>query len=60
MEYRSVIELDNKTRYDGEWIEGQEIRQGRGRQIWPDGSLYEGWWKDDKKNGKCRLIHADG
>ena len=29
-------------------------------QIWPDGSLYEGYWKDAKANGKGRLIHADG
>ena len=60
LEYRSVTELENKTRYDGEWIEGQEIRQGRGRQIWHDGSLYEGWFKDDKRNGKGRHINADG
>jgi hypothetical protein len=22
--------------------------------------MYEGWWKDNKANGKGRLIHADG
>jgi len=22
--------------------------------------LYEGWWMDNKANGKGRLIHADG
>ena len=36
------------------------IRQGQGIQIWPDGSMYEGWWRDNKANGKGRLIHADG
>ena len=41
-------------------IQGKNIRQGKGRQIWPDGSMYEGWWKDNKANGKGRLIHADG
>lgn len=35
-------------------------RQGKGIQVWPDGSMYEGWWKDNKANGKGRLIHADG
>jgi len=25
-----------------------------------DGSMYEGWWKDNKQNGKGRLIHANG
>ena len=22
--------------------------------------MYEGYWKDDKANGKCKLIHTDG
>jgi hypothetical protein len=35
-------------------------RDGRGKQIWPDGSLYEGFWRNDKANGKGRLIHSDG
>lgn len=41
-------------------LKGSEVRQGKGVQIWPDGSMYEGWWKDNKANGKGRLIHADG
>ena len=41
-------------------IMNKDIRQGKGRQIWPDGSMYEGWWMDNKANGKGRLIHADG
>jgi len=28
--------------------------------VWPDGSMYEGYWMDNKANGKGRLIHADG
>ena len=35
-------------------------REGRGKQYWPDGSLYEGYWRADKANGKGRLIHSDG
>ena len=41
-------------------ILGTNTRQGKGMQIWPDGSMYEGWWLDSKANGKGRLIHADG
>ena len=41
-------------------LKGSNTRQGQGVQIWPDGSMYEGWWKDNKANGKGRLIHADG
>ena len=35
-------------------------REGKGKQYWPDGSLYEGFWRGDKANGKGRLIHSDG
>lgn len=33
---------------------------GRGVQLWPDGSRYEGFWKDGKACGPGRLIHANG
>jgi hypothetical protein len=36
------------------------MKEGRGVQIWKDGSCYEGMWKDDATNGLGRLIHADG
>lgn len=26
----------------------------------PDGSVYEGWWKNDKPNGNGRLVQANG
>ena len=35
-------------------------REGKGRQIFKDGSMYEGWFKNDQAMGKGRLIHADG
>lgn len=37
-----------------------ESREGKGIQVWPDGSRYEGYWRMNKANGKGRLIHADG
>ena len=36
------------------------VRHGKGKQIWPDGSIYEGYWRDDQVEGYGRLIHADG
>ena len=36
------------------------MREGRGIQIWLDGSRYEGYWINNKANGFGRLIHADG
>ncbi len=31
-----------------------------GKQLWSDGSIYEGEWQNGMANGKGRLIHADG
>ena len=36
------------------------MKYGKDKQIWIDGSLYEGYWENNVPNGKGRLIHADG
>jgi hypothetical protein len=36
------------------------ISIGRGKQMWKDGSIYEGYWLDNMAHGKGRLIHSDG
>lgn len=36
------------------------MRHGWGKQIWPDQSVYEGEWVNDKACGRGKLIHADG
>jgi hypothetical protein len=38
----------------------QRISQMYKQRILPDGSKYEGKWKDDKRNGKGTLIWPDG
>lgn len=35
---RNPVEFDNSTIYIGEWAKG--VREGRGKQIWSDGSVY--------------------
>ena len=35
-------------------------KYGRGIQLWADGSMYEGYWKNDKANIYGKLVHADG
>jgi hypothetical protein len=52
--------MENGARYKGQWNKTTNQREGRGVQIWPDGSIYEGHWALDKANGRGRLIHADG
>jgi len=54
-----VDDDDEGTTYDGEWKIGTEIRQGMGIQTWPDGSVYEGNFYDNKRNGNGRIIYPD-
>ena len=56
---KGPFELDNQAVYVGQWNK-MGLRHGKGMQIWPDGSKYEGYWKNDTANGKGRLIHSDG
>ena len=56
---RGPYELDNGSIYHGQWTK-EGLREGKGIQIWKDGSKYEGYWKNDQANGLGRLIHADG
>ena len=55
-----MVVMDDHAHYEGEWlVGGDKIRQGKGTQIKPDGSIYEGYFVANKANGKGRLIHAN-
>ena len=56
---RPLTTLDSGPQYEGEWDELGRL-DGKGILLWPDGSLYEGYFKAGKLNGRGRLIHADG
>ena len=60
LESRPMVRLDNGSCYVGEWRMGTKIREGKGVQVWPDGSLYEGYWNNNKANYFGRLLHKDG
>jgi hypothetical protein len=40
---------DGKTIYLGEWM--NDIKHGQGKEIYNDGSVYEGIYQQGKKNG---------
>ena len=60
VETKPMCTLENNSKYSGEWSKKGNIRHGNGTQVWSDGSMYSGYWQNDKANGWGRLIHADG
>ena len=56
---RGPYRLDNGAIYEGYWS-AEGARHGPGKQMWLDGSKYDGMWANDRANGRGRLIHSDG
>ena len=40
------------------WVQKKANKHGKGIQVWADGSMYEGFWKNGKAHGKGRLIQV--
>ena len=41
-------EENGEPQYEGEWLQGSDdVREGRGVQYWPDGSIHEGYWANN-------------
>lgn len=52
-----MIQKDN-GRYDGTFVDN--VREGEGTYIWPDGKgKYEGQWRDGKRNGQGKMTWQD-
>ena len=60
VEWREMVSLENDGKYEGEWNLKTQKREGKGVQVWHDGSIYEGQWLNDMAHGEGRLVHADG
>ena len=60
VEVRPPAEFNNKLIYFGEWDVQNNLRHGRGIQLWADGAKFTGYWKKGKACGKGRLKHSDG
>ena len=52
--------MEAGARYKGQFIKGTAIRHGKGYQVMPDGSSFEGWWNMDVAVGKGRYIDPKG
>lgn len=56
---KGPVLMENKAVYIGQWNLNY-MREGVGTQYWNDGTVYEGNWKNDKANGKGRMVHPNG
>lgn len=43
---KEKVTLKNGAEYEGEW-DSKGRKNGKGIMIYPDGSQYEGYWKND-------------
>ena len=55
---KGPITLANGATYTGEWL-GDE-RDGFGILVWPNGSVYEGQFKNNLAHGLGKITHKDG
>ena len=60
LELSPLYTYENGSRYIGQWNPTTDIREGKGILVKVDGSIYEGYWKNNKFNGKGRKIYSDG
>ena len=52
--------MRNGAQYIGEALVGNQVKEGQGLLIKYDGSIYEGYFKDDKPAFYGRTIYKDG
>ena len=61
LQMRPVIEIkERESLYLGEWNPNTNLKEGKGAMSWSDGSIHEGYWKNNHANGEGRLIHWNG
>lgn len=53
-----IYKYENGDTYNGHYLLGK--KEGRGKQVEHDGSIYDGYWRENAKCGFGRMIHADG
>jgi len=58
LEKRPPFTFKSGAIYEGEWK--GNIREGFGKQSWPDGARYEGEWMKNKAEGQGTFWHIDG
>lgn len=58
------IELVDQSRYTGTMLRANNgyevVKHGFGVQVWKDGAMYEGEWRNGKANGQGKFSHTNG
>ena len=60
LQWREIITEINGNKYLGQWNMEMDMKEGAGIMVNKEGSIYEGYWKNDKCNGNGRLIYSEG
>ena len=55
---REMVKFRNGAIYDGDIV--NNLREGRGTQVWPDQSKYEGDWKGNTAWGYGKFSNING
>ena len=59
IEERKILFVEEDSDiYEGEWL--NDKKDGKGVQLYGDGSRYDGFWKDGEYHGHGRLISITG
>ena len=58
-EWMGPYEYSDGSVYQGQ-MNKQNEKHGKGRLLFKDGGLYEGYFKNNRPFGYCRLIKANG
>ena len=57
---RPTQTFEDTTRYEGDWSVSEDMWNGRGVLVEPDGSIFEGYFDYGNRRGKGRSIFSNG
>jgi len=55
----TILEEDG-SQYKGYWNKDFNVKEGYGQQLFPNGTIYEGFWKNNEFDGQGRFIYENG
>lgn len=57
---RPCFKFEDGSVYEGEWHIELDIKHGRGKLVYPSGTVYEGYWRNNLENGRGRITFING